>query len=142
MLILIKKFRRRAGEFATQRDIVALLTRYATLEPVIAYRHSYYSGTLRHFVVRFVDAESVMRHSTAQRSTAQHSTAQHSTAQHSTAQHSTAQHSTAQHSTAQHSTAQHSTMVKFGMWLLQTMMSIVPSFSNHQTTWCWYYPNG
>jgi len=100
------------GEFATQRDIVALLTRYATLEPVIAYRHSYYSGTLRHFVVRFVDAESVMTHSTAQ------------------------------HSTAQHSTAQHSTMVKFGMSLLQTMTPIVRSFSSPATTWCWYYPNG
>jgi len=105
------------GEFATQRDIVALLTRYATLEPVIAYRHSYYSGTLRHFVVRFVDAESVMTHSTAQ-------------------------HSTAQHSTAQHSTAQHSTMVKFGMSLSQTMMPIVRSYSSPATTWCWYYPNG
>jgi ABC-type dipeptide/oligopeptide/nickel transport system ATPase component len=80
------KFQFARTEFVAQRDVVPLLTTYASLQPITAYRHSYYSGTLRTFVVRFVDAHLA---------TAQHSTAQHSTAQHSTAQHSTAQHSTA-----------------------------------------------
>jgi hypothetical protein len=92
------KIQQSRSQLASQRDVVAMLSTYTTLDPVIAYRHTYYSGTLRHFVVRFVSAQWAL---------AQHSTAQHSTAQHSTAQHSTAQHSTAQHSTAQHSTAQH-----------------------------------
>jgi hypothetical protein len=79
-LNLDDKFHQARTEFVSQRDIVPLLTTYASLQPITAYRHSYYSGTLRTFIVRFVDAQ----HSTAQHSTAQHSTAQHSTAQHST----------------------------------------------------------